>query len=250
MKSIYQPDLTILIPAFREEKRIGLTLNELSRYLKTEKALKDLAVEVLVVAADSQDRTKEIVLSKKRLFKNLQLLEPGPPVGKGRDVKYGMVRAKGKTVLFFDADLATPLHHINKFLKLIEGGTDIVIGVRNLNKHHPNPMRRLISITGNVLFKISGGVWVDDSQCGFKMFKKEVSKVCFSKQTIDGWGFDMEILAIAKANNFSITQVVINDWVSVEGGSFEERIMHNSLVSLKELGHIFINRIKGYYVKE
>src|SRR5665213_1650546 len=91
-----RPDLTIIIPALNEEKRIGKTLDQLASYLKTEKTLRDKKIEIIVVAADSPDKTQEVVLSKKNKFSNLRLLRPGPRVGKGRDVQYGMMRAKGK----------------------------------------------------------------------------------------------------------------------------------------------------------
>jgi len=244
-KSLY--DLSIVIPAFSEEKRIGKTLDELSRYLKKEKLFRSMTVEVLVVSADSPDRTWEIVLAKRKKFAKLTLLKPGPKVGKGRDVQYGMLRAKGSTIMFMDADLATPLRYLPTFYKAIGEKGDIVIGTRNLLKHHPNYIRRLISNGGNILFRIAGGAWIEDSQCGFKMFTKEAAQVCFSKLTILGWGFDMEVIAIAKANRFKIKSYRINDWRSVPEGTFQEGFLENSLRSLHELSRIFIKRMSGFY---
>jgi dolichyl-phosphate beta-glucosyltransferase len=247
-RSNTRPDLTIVIPAYREEKRIGKTLDELAVYLKTETEIKDRPVEVLVVSADSPDKTHEIVLSKQSKFANLKLLKPGKKVGKGRDVQYGMLRAKGEAVIFMDADLATPLVHLSKFYREQQlGAADIIIATRNLRKHHPNYLRRLLSNCGNLLFRIAGGVWVEDSQCGFKLFSHEAAQVCFSKLTITGWGFDMEILAIAKANKFLIKSFRVNDWVSVPDGTFIDGAIKNSLSSLQELGHIFYMRIIRAY---
>jgi dolichyl-phosphate beta-glucosyltransferase len=242
-----RPDLTIIIPALNEEKRIGKTLDQLATYLKTEKTLRDKTIEVVVVAADSPDKTKEVVVSKKNKFTNLSLLKPGPRVGKGRDVQYGVMRAKGKAVIFMDADLATPLKYLPKFYKAYEEGADVVIATRNLRRHHPNFLRRLVSNAGNLAFKFAGGVWVEDSQCGFKLFTREASRLCFSKLTILGWGFDMEILAISKANNLKITSFRVNDWTSVSGGTFDASILKNSIVSLKDLMHILSRRLSGYY---
>lgn len=242
-----EPDLTIVIPALREEKRIGKTLDELSRFLKTNPVLKKMVVEVLVVSATSTDKTHQVVQSKRTKFKKLCLLRPGKPVGKGRDVQYGMLRAKGKAVIFMDADLATPLRHLPSFYKAYTKGSDIVIATRNLRKHHESFARRTLSNMGNVLFRIASGVWVEDSQCGFKLFSNEAAKACFSKLTIMGWGFDMEVLAIAKANKLNIVTKRVNDWVPVPGGTFEAGFLKNAIHSLGELAHIIKNRALRVY---
>jgi dolichyl-phosphate beta-glucosyltransferase len=243
------PDLSVVIPAYSEEKRIGKTLDELARYLRIEKSLKNKIVEVLVVSATSSDKTHDIVKSKRKNFADLSLLKPGPKVGKGRDVQYGMLRAKGEAVIFMDADLATPLKHLPKFYRAYQKGADVVIATRNLRKHHPHYLRRLISNCGNLLFRFAGGVWVEDSQCGFKLFSYEAARLCFSKLTTLGWGFDMEVLAIAKANRLKIVSYRVNDWTSVPGGTFAAGMMKSSLVSLHELALIFWNRLHKRYTK-
>jgi len=240
-------DLTIVIPAYKEAKRIGSTLDKLSVFLKKDPTIKKLNIEVLVVSADSLDDTHEIVRKKTNKFTNMRLLKPGKRVGKGRDVKYGMDRAKGNCIVFMDADLATPLKYLPIFYDIHNSGIDIVIATRNLLKHHSNFSRRFVSNIGNFLFRLAGGVWVEDSQCGFKMFSKKASKECFNKLKILGWGFDMEILAIAKANKLSIKSVRVDDWESVPEGTFTEGLLNNSINSLKELGIILWRRISGQY---
>jgi dolichyl-phosphate beta-glucosyltransferase len=247
MTSTSRPDLSIVIPAYREAKRIGKTLDELATYIKTDKTFKDKQIEVLVVSADAPDKTHEIVEAKRKKFSNLSLLRPGPKVGKGRDVQFGMLRAKGRTVVFMDADLATPLRHLPKFYKASTQGADVIIGTRNLRKHHPNFLRRLVSNGGNLIFRFAGGVWVEDSQCGFKMFSHEAAQLCFSRLTIMGWGFDMEVLAIARTNELKIVSYRIEDWTSIPEGTFAESVIKNSLVSLKELAYILVKRLSGAY---
>ena len=247
-RSRIRPDLTIVIPAYSEERRIGKTLDQLSAYLKKDKTLSKLQVEILVVSADSADKTHEIVRSKKKKFTQLKLLKPGTKIGKGRDVRYGMLRAHGNAVIFMDADLATPLKYLPKFYKAQQKGFDVVIATRNLRRHHPNLIRRLISNSGNLLFRLAGGIWLEDSQCGFKLFSYAAAQLCFSKLTILGWCFDMEILAIAKANKLNMTSYRVNDWVSMPHGTFAEGMIKNSLVSLKDLGYIFFNRVRKWYV--
>ena len=241
------PDLTIVIPAYREARRIGPTLDELATFLKRDKTLKQLAVEVLVVAADGGDDTPSVVRAKQAKFNNLRLLRPGPRVGKGRDVRYGMLRARGRAVLFMDADLATPLKYLPLFYERFEQGDDLVIAVRNLYLHHPNFIRRLLSNTGNALFRVAAGMWIEDTQCGFKLFSRPAGQLCFSRLRIMGWGFDMEILAIARANRLKISRFRVNDWSDMLGGSFNEGLLKNSVISLGELAYIFANRLKRTY---
>jgi len=251
MKQV-SPDLTILIPALREEKRIGKTLDELASLLKKDPLLSKIEVEVIVSSPKSTDKTHEVVRSRTKKFKNLRLLMPGAPLGKGRDVQYGMLRSKGEAVLFMDADLATPLWHVSQFYKnYLKGDAEIIIATRNLFKHHKSRLRRLLSNTGNALFRISSGVWVEDSQCGFKMFSKNSNKICFSRLTIMKWGFDMEVLTIARANHLGIKTIRINDWQPIPGGPFDGgKFLRTAFSSLAELSYIFMNRIKRTYVAD
>jgi len=246
-KKLKMYDLTILIPAYSEEKRIGNTLDKLSSSIESNIFFKDKTVEVIVVSADSDDNTHKIVKNKQKHFKNFVFLRPGKKIGKGRDVQFGILRASGKAVLFMDADLATPLRHIQRLYKEYEKGADVVIATRNLKKHHSNIVRRGVSMSGNTLFRIFGGVWVEDSQCGFKLFSRKAAELCFSKLTIMGWGFDMELLTIAKTNKLSIVSVRVNDWKNIPGGTFDGSIISNSLNSLHDLTNILINRINRRY---
>ncbi len=241
-------DLSIVIPALNEEMRIANTLDELARFLDSDKTIRQLVVEVLIVSADGHDQTHQIALKHGKNFKHFKLLLPGKKVGKGRDVQFGMLRAKGEVVVFMDADLATPLHHLPEFYQITTQGFGVVVATRNLKKHHSHLLRRLLSITGNMAFRVLGGVWTEDSQCGFKMFTNKAVEICFNKQTVMGWGFDMEILSIARANKLDMEFVRINDWIDQPGGTFESgKIIDHALGSFKELGVIATNRFLGKY---
>lgn len=241
-------ELSIVIPALNEEKRVGKSLDELAAFLKKDPTLRKLAVEVVVVSANSRDKTHEIIASKAKKFPIFMFLKPGARVGKGRDVAYAMLRANGKYIVFMDADLATPLRHLPQFYKMaIKDSLPIVVGTRNLQKHHHNIIRRTISNGGNLLFRIAGGVWIEDSQCGFKMFERSAAQLCFSKLTIQGWGFDMEVLAIARANKLRIKTVRLNDWKHMPDGTFEEGMLKNIVASLGDLMHIARHRLTGTY---
>jgi dolichyl-phosphate beta-glucosyltransferase len=245
-----RPDLTIVIPAYREEKRIGRTLNQLAAFLKRDSFFSRKAVEVLVVAADAPDKTQEIVIAKQKQFSNLQLLKSGPKVGKGRDVQYGMLRARGRFVVFMDADLATPLHHLEEFYRSCAQSNDLVIGTRNLLTYRPNVLRRVVSIAGNILFRLASDIRIEDSQCGFKMFRKSAATLCFSKLSIFGWGFDMEILAIAHVNKLTLRSYRIDDWKDMPNSTFTDGTLKTSLLSLGDLCHIAIYKVRGAYIDQ
>ena len=206
-----QPQLSIVIPAFGEAQRIGTTLSELAAYLRTDDYFKNMTVEVLVVAAKAHDATPNIAAAKGKLFRNFQLLLPGAKVGKGRDVQFGVLRAKGKFVVFMDADLATPLYHLQEFYKACQHA-DVVIGTRNLLTYRHSLLQGLFAGLGNSLYRITGGAQVEDTQCGFKMFTSAAAQLCFGRLTVMDWGFDMELLAIIRANKLRLTAIRIDDW--------------------------------------
>jgi dolichyl-phosphate beta-glucosyltransferase len=239
--------LSIVIPAYREEKRIGETLDELAVTLEKEHVFQGKRIEILVVAADSPDKTHDLVLAYRSKINNLSLLRPGPRVGKGRDVRYGMLHANGKAIIYMDADMATPMHHLAEFYKMNLDGAQVVVATRDLKKHHPAIPRRLLSRTGNALFRMVGGPPIEDSQCGFKLFSYAASRVCFGKLSIQGWGFDMEALTIARVNKFEIVCRRVDDWSSRPDGSFDDCYLRNALTALRDLGHILLRRLSGSY---
>lgn len=243
-----QPDLSIIVPAYCEERRIGRSLDELARFLRDDSFFKHKSVEVLVVAADAPDRTHEIAEDKLRLFQNAQLLKPGSRVGKGRDVQYGMRRARGKLAIFMDADLATPLHHLREFYDACHGGSDIVIGTRNLLTYRPNMFHNACSYVGNILlYKLIGGLRVNDTQCGFKMFSEHARNMCFSKMTIQGWDFDAELLTIAKVKHLRVRALLIPDWQDVPYGTHTSNVLLIALRATASLGRVLYNRLRGVY---
>lgn len=221
--------LSIIIPAYNEERRIGNTLSELAAYVDGTYGNKSAEVEIIVVVADSSDDTSNIVNSMGGKFQNFRLLEPGPPVGKGRDVQYGILRASGEVIIFMDADLATPLHHLQEFHLACMKSNAIVIGDRNHKDSSKSLLRRLLSRTGNAYSRIVIGEHVNDSQCGFKAFPAPLAKECFGKLSIQGWGFDLEVLAIAYTNAFPIRSVPLPDWQDKPFSTYSNRLATNTL---------------------
>ncbi len=210
--------LSIVIPTYNEAGRIGATLDKLSKYLDHSK----INAQVLIIDAGSPDGTVDEVKSRSSLFNDLEVINVGPKPKdkfiKGLQVKKGMLKAKGKYVLFMDADLATPLKYIDDAISLLGSGKQVAICVRNLQASHKG-LRKIISSTGNMLVQTLLLPGIKDTQCGFKAFTKESADIIFPLQTIESWGFDMEILAIARKKGMSIGLIDVPDWKDVKEGS-------------------------------
>lgn len=207
MEEVY---LSVVIPAYNEEKRIEKTLREIDEYLKKQ----NYSYEILVVDDGSKDKTKEIVENLSSEIKNLKCLSYGKNEGKGFAVRFGMLNAKGKFRLFSDADHSTPIWEIEKFFKEFEKGADVVVASRELKESilqpPQGPWRRFLGEGFKILRKIILDLWeIEDTQCGFKCFKKEVVEKIFPKCKINRFAFDPEILILAKKEGYKIKEVPV-----------------------------------------
>lgn len=240
-----RPKRSIIVPAYQEAARIEKTLDRLAEYLKQHD---ETDTEVVVVVADSPDGTAGLARSKAKLFSNFRVVEPGPKAGKGRDVRVGMYEAKGEYKLFMDADLATPLRHLEPAWAQLEQGADVVIAVRDLTSSHTG-LRKFVSGFGNTLVQVMILPGYKDTQCGFKGFTARAAEELFSRQTILGWGFDMEILTIARQLKFRVAQLPVSDWSDKPNGTFEDNVSSAALETLGELLVIWWRRLTGRYKK-
>lgn len=201
--------LSVIIPAYNEELRIGDTLNQITSYLDKQAYSR----EIIVVNDGSSDKTAEIVSKKQKNIPYLTSVN-NPHRGKGFAVKTGMNLSQGDYALFTDADNATPIEETEKLLKALESGSDVAIGSRSLTgskvERQKPPLRRFAATIGNWLIQIMVLPGIGDTQTGFKMFKRKVVKEIFSKQTLDGFSFDIEVLYLARKNGFQIAQVPIH----------------------------------------
>jgi len=205
--------LSVVIPAYNEEKRIEKTLLSVSEYLSKQ----SYDYEILVVNDGSKDKTAEIVNNLMGRLRGLKLIDNKENHGKGWAVRQGMLSAQGDYRLFTDADNSTTIDHVKKFFPFFEQGYDIVIGSRRLKDS-------VIAVKQPWIRDFLGGVFrfivhmlvplgTKDSQAGFKMFSKMAAETIFPKQTIFRWAFDVEILAIAKKLGFKIEEVPIR-WIN------------------------------------
>ena len=224
-------DLTIVVPAYNEARRIVVSLETLSDYLHAH----DLGtVEVLVVVARGYDDTATLARAQAGAFDMFRVIDAGEPKGKGRDVRLGMQQAQGRYRMFMDADLATPLHHLEAVAELMHQGADVIIGVRDLRRSHTG-LRRFISSVGNRLVRATLRLRIEDTQCGFKAFRGPVADDLFGHQTILGWGFDIEILALATQRGYRIETIPIDDWHEVAGGTFNNVAVTGALSTFRDL---------------
>ncbi|HXF44186.1 MAG TPA: dolichyl-phosphate beta-glucosyltransferase [Candidatus Paceibacterota bacterium] len=204
--------LSIIIPAYNEAKRLPTTLVDVDRYLKGA----DFSAEVIVVDSSSSDGTQETVLRFSRTMKNLKLLRIENR-GKGYAVRRGMLEAEGEWRLFMDADNATAAGQFEKMRPYLKGGYDVIIGSRDIPGARlvpPQPWyRRVLGNIGNLIIQVLllPGIW--DTQCGFKCFSGRAAEKIFKLSRIEKWGFDVEILALAKKLGYKIKEIPVT-WVN------------------------------------
>ncbi len=200
--------LSVIIPAYNEEKRIARTLQDVDSYLEKQ----NYPYEIIVVDNNSNDKTVEIVkMLGTTSVQNARVLEQHIR-GKGAAVKMGVENARGEYIMFMDADNATPISEIEKFWPHLEAGMEVVIGDRYLDSKHKAKQpfyRTILSRGSNLLIQIVLIPHLHDTQAGFKAFRGEAVKNIFKYITIYGWAFDMELLAIALKLSYRIKAVPI-----------------------------------------
>jgi dolichyl-phosphate beta-glucosyltransferase len=203
--------LSVIIPAYNEEIRLSATLRKIDAYLQKQNYL----YELLAIDDGSTDKTRKVAKNLTSRIKNLKVIECQENKGKGYAVRLGMLRARGEYCLFVDADNSTSIEQIEKFWPELEGGADIVIASRDLKGSILNPpqswWRRMVlgevyKRARKVLLNLGN---IEDTQCGFKCFKKEAAKKVFSCCQINGFAFDVEVLLLARKMGFSIKEVPV-----------------------------------------
>jgi glycosyltransferase involved in cell wall biosynthesis len=215
-----QPELSIVVPAFNEERRIGPTIEKIRSFLRTEHK----RGEVIVVNDGSTDGT---VATVRRDWTGsdpdvtLHVLDNPQRHGKGFAVRQGMLKAEGKQILFTDADLSSPLEEyrkLNAALQVERAG--VAFGSRAIEgasiEVHQAWIREMFGRAANLLVRKVSGLPAKDTQCGFKLFTREAARAIFELQTIDGFAFDIEVLYIAKKLRIRTVEVPVT-WNHVPG---------------------------------
>ena len=227
--------LSIVIPAYNEEQRLPRTLLETLRFCSAH----NLNFEVVVADDGSRDETLMLV----RLFEERDARVRAlscPHLGKGSAVRMGMLNARGQFVLFMDADGATPLTEISKLTAALEAGNDVAFGSRALHvsgdvKVKTSLHRRLIGRIFAFFVNVIAIGGVADTQCGFKMFRREAAQAIFPLQKTPGFAFDVEILFLARKLGFSIVEVPVN-WIAQPGSKVY--LISDSIKMLRDIAQI------------
>lgn len=219
--------LSVIIPAYNEEKRVPKTLEDIDNYLKNQ----PYESEIIVVDGGSKDRTRVVVKEKQNEIKNLKLIELDG-LGKGHAVKEGMLAAEGDFRVFTDADNSTSIDQIEKMWPEFEKGYDIVIGSRDIKGARLDPpqpwFRRLVGWGFKVYRKIVVGFWaIQDTQCGFKGFSAKAVKDIFPKVRINQFAFDPEILLLGKKFGYKIKEIPVH-WKN----DLESKVQLSSMVNM------------------
>ena len=230
-------DVSIIIPAYNEERRIHKTLEKTLEYLKNQ----SWKSEIIVVDNGSTDNT--IAVAKK--FKNVKLLSENTR-GKGAAVRKGMLNSSGKFRLFSDADLSTPITELDKFMRDSKHFS-VLIGSREIpgaKLEVPQSFaRRFIGRGFSFLVELILGLGITDTQCGFKMFSEEAAKKIFNTQKLNGWGFDVELLYLAQKYGFGIKEIPVK-WINDKNTKVR---WHAPFYMLLDVLQIRFNRLRGRY---
>lgn len=235
--------LSVIIPAYNEEKSIQSTLLKVDDFLCGQK----YGYEIIVIDDGSKDETYKIVRNIENRVRNLTVLKNKKNLGKGYSVRKGMLAAKGKFRLFMDADNSTSINQIKNFIPFLEEGYEAVIGDRSLResvilKNQP-AYKQILGNIGNIFVKVLTVSGINDTQCGFKCFSDRFVEKVFPGLVINRWGFDMEILAIADKFGYRIKTVPI---VWKNGGKSNVH-PKDYFFTLLELFKIKINIIRKKY---
>jgi dolichyl-phosphate beta-glucosyltransferase len=238
--------LSIIVPAFNEEKIISENINKYNNYLKAQ----DYSYEIIIINDGSRDQTKKIIQKICENNKNIKFINLDKNYGKGYAVKKGMLLAKGNYRLFLDTDNSTSINHIEKALPLIQKNEDIIIGSRNpCDTKKANIIsyqsfwKIILGKTGNLLIRGLFKIKIHDTQCGFKIFSKEATEKIFPKLKINRWLFDLEALILAQKYNYRINIIPV-EWIN----SKESKVgLKGYFISLSELIKIKYNLVFNKY---
>ena len=239
------PLLSIVIPAYNEAERIEQTLETVRNYLRSQA----LRAEVLVVNDGSRDRTGPLVAACSQDWTALRLVDNARNLGKGFSIRNGVLEATGQVVLISDADLSAPIDEIPKLVDpILRGNCDLTLGSRALDQSligvHQSPLREFAGRLFNGLVQLLIGLPFRDTQCGFKAFRRQPMLPVLARQRIAGFGFDPEILFLARNRGLRLQEVPVR-WNHAEGTKV--RLVQDGVKMVLDLLLIRWNQLTGKY---
>jgi glycosyltransferase involved in cell wall biosynthesis len=237
--------VSVIVPAYNEEARLPETIRAVESYFRGHPCA---FLEILIVDDGSSDGTAAVAAVLSKSNPEIRVLRNPGNRGKGYSVRHGMLKARGEWRLFSDADLSTPIEELDKLWSAVEGErADVAIGSRALDRsligiHQPG-VRETAGRVFNVAMRMTIGLPIKDTQCGFKLFRGGLVKEIFTRQTIERFGFDVEVLFIARQLGYKIAEVPVR-WNHAEGSKVG---MLTGLRAFLELAEIRANSLRGRY---
>jgi glycosyltransferase involved in cell wall biosynthesis len=202
------PDLSIVVPSYNEELRLPATLTSIAAYIRSS----NRPIEVIVVDDGSRDRTAAVAESFRKDIPTLRVVSNGRNRGKGYSVRHGMLESRGRIVLFTDADLSAPIEEAEKLLPAMQDH-DVAIGSRAVDRSlitvHESPFREFAGIVFNKIVRLILWLPFVDTQCGFKAFRREECRIIFEQQRIERFGFDPELLYLARHHGLRSIEIPV-----------------------------------------
>jgi glycosyltransferase involved in cell wall biosynthesis len=238
--------ISIVIPAYNEERRLPATLRSILEYLRT----RDWAPwEIVVVNDGSKDGTAAVAARFAAEHAGVRVLENPGNRGKGYSVRHGMLEAQGDWALFTDADLSAPIEELDKMIAAARAsGASVAIGSRAVDRRLIAVRQSLFRETAgrifNLLMRAVTGLPFADTQCGFKLFERNAVQQVFRRQRIERWGFDAEVLFIAQKFGYKIVEVPVR-WSHSEGTKVS--MFGDSVNMFLDLLRIRRNHVRGLY---
>ena len=233
------PRLSIVVPAYDEEKRLGASLKRMLAYFDS----MHYPFEILVVDDGSKDDTAQLAKTISACRPQVRLLSYAANRGKGYAVRYGVLQARGERILFCDADLATPIEEVEKLLAKLDEGYDIAIGSRDVKGSQLIKRQSHLRETGGKIFNkmvqtlaVPG---IHDTQCGFKLFTQSAAQSIFKRCQVDHFAFDVEVLYLALRFGMRIAEVPVR-WQHMEGSKV--RFFRDAIRMFKTLFRIKMTR--------
>ena len=240
------PELSLIIPSFNEELRLPATLEKVASYIRCRRP----NTEVIVVDDGSSDRTAAVAESWRDRIPGLRVVANGVNRGKGFSVRHGSLEATGETILFTDADLSSPIEEGEKLFAALKDH-DVAIGSRAVDRSlievRESPFREIAGIIFNRIVRVILRLPFVDTQCGFKAFRRERCQIIFQQQTIERFGFDPELLYLARHHGLSTIEVPVR-WA--HSPATKVSMTRDSLQMFLDVLMIRWNALRGRYRKE
>ncbi|MBV9183718.1 MAG: glycosyltransferase family 2 protein [Acidobacteria bacterium] len=240
------PKYSIVIPAYNEASRLGASLDRVLSYVLERR----WDAEVIVVNDGSEDGTAKLVLRYQDRGPQVKLIENSGNRGKGYSVRHGMLEASGELLLFSDADFSAPIEESAKLFAAIESGADVAIGSRwvnpRLQTRRQSLLRQFYGRLFNLALRILLGLRFKDTQCGFKAFNRRAAQAVFPLQRIERWGFDPELLYLARKAGLKVEEVPV-EWSHAAGTRL--RPLRDGLRMVREVLEIRQNAQAGIYAR-